>query len=64
MSWAKLAALIPPPRRNIVRYHGILAPDAHDRGQVVYDLAVVSHRRHDLNGQLVKRLYSGSLPAG
>ena len=35
MSWAKLAALIPPPRLNIVRYHGILAPDAHDRGQVV-----------------------------
>ena len=35
MSWAKLAALIPPPRLNLVRYHGILAPDAHDRGQVV-----------------------------
>ena len=23
----KLAALIPPPRLNLVRYHGILAPD-------------------------------------
>jgi hypothetical protein len=31
----KLAALIPPPRLNLVRYHGILAPNAHDRSQVV-----------------------------
>lgn len=27
----KLAALIPPPRLNLVRYHGILAPHARDR---------------------------------
>ena len=27
----KLAALIPPPRLNLVRYHGILAPNACDR---------------------------------
>jgi len=33
----KLAALIPPPRLNLVRYHGILAPHAHDRHQVVPD---------------------------
>ena len=31
----KLAALIPPPRLNLVRYHGILAPNARDRRQVV-----------------------------
>ena len=27
----KLAALIPPPRLNLVRYHGILTPNARDR---------------------------------
>ena len=24
----KLAALVPPPRLNLVRYHGVLAPNA------------------------------------
>ena len=31
----KLAALVPPPRFNLVRYHGILAPAARWRGQVL-----------------------------
>ncbi|MBC8254802.1 MAG: transposase [Ardenticatenia bacterium] len=31
----KLAALIPPPRLNLVRYHGILAPHARDRHRIV-----------------------------
>jgi hypothetical protein len=31
----KLAALVPPPRVNLVRYHGILAPHAKDRDKVV-----------------------------
>jgi hypothetical protein len=31
----KLAALVPPPRVNLVRYHGILAPAARDRWQVI-----------------------------
>jgi hypothetical protein len=31
----KLAALVPPPRRNMVRYHGVLAPAAADRAQIV-----------------------------
>ena len=31
----KLAALIPPPRLNRVRYHGILAPNARHRSQVI-----------------------------
>ena len=31
----KRAALIPPPRHNLVRYHGILAPYARARSQVV-----------------------------
>ena len=31
----KLAALMPPPRLNLVRYHGILAPACPDRAQIV-----------------------------
>jgi hypothetical protein len=31
----KVSALVPPPRRNLVRYHGILAPHAKHRKKVV-----------------------------
>ena len=31
----KLAALVPPPRLNLIRYHGVLAPAAPDRAQIV-----------------------------
>jgi hypothetical protein len=31
----KLAALVPPPRLNLVRYHGLLAPNARQRQQIV-----------------------------
>jgi hypothetical protein len=31
----KLAALVPPPRANLVRYHGVLAPNAKDRDKIV-----------------------------
>ena len=31
----KLAAPVPPPRLNLVRYHGVLAPHAADRAQIV-----------------------------
>ena len=31
----KLAALIPPPRLNLVRYDGVFAPNAADREQIV-----------------------------
>ena len=31
----KLASLVPPPRLNLVRYHGVLAPNATDRAQIV-----------------------------
>jgi len=30
-----LAALVPPPRKNLVRYHGVLAPHAKNRDKVV-----------------------------
>ena len=42
----KLAALIPPPRLNLVRYHGILAPNARDRRQVVPSPPRPRPRRH------------------
>ena len=32
----KLAALVPPRRLNLVRYHGVLAPNAADRAQKSY----------------------------
>ena len=31
----KLAALVPPPRLHLVRYHGVLAPNAADRQLIV-----------------------------
>ena len=31
----KLAALVPPPRLHHLRYHGVLAPRARDRGRIV-----------------------------
>ncbi len=31
----KLAALVPPPRAHLIRYHGVLAPNAADRAQIV-----------------------------
>ena len=31
----KLSALVPPPRTNLVRYHGVLAPHAKNRKAVV-----------------------------
>jgi hypothetical protein len=31
----KLAALVPPPRKNIVRYHGVLGPHAKNRDKIV-----------------------------
>jgi hypothetical protein len=39
---ARLAALVPPPRANIVRYHGILAPCASWRDVAVRDRDEVS----------------------
>jgi hypothetical protein len=31
----KLAALVPSPRKNIVRYHGVLGPNARNRDKIV-----------------------------
>ena len=32
---AKLAALVPPPRTNLIRFHGVFAPNSRFRGRVV-----------------------------
>ena len=32
----KLAALVPPPRVHLIRDHGVLAPHATDRAQIVF----------------------------
>ena len=37
----KLAALVPPPRLNLVRYHGVLAPNAGFRRLVVPSCSVL-----------------------
>ena len=46
----KLAALVPPPRLNLIRYHGILAPSARDRARIVpgggKEPAVLSESTH------------------
>ena len=38
----KLAALVPPPRFHLVRYHGVLGPCANQRGRVVPTCAAAS----------------------
>ncbi len=49
----KLAALVPPPRLNLVRYHGVLAPACPDRAQIVpgpSELTQVEGCEHDAAG--------------
>lgn len=31
---ARLAALVPPPRVNLTRYHGVFAPNSRDRARI------------------------------
>jgi hypothetical protein len=38
---SRLVALVPAPRANLVRYHGVLAPRARWRAQVVRDRSAV-----------------------
>jgi hypothetical protein len=35
---ARLAALVPRPGKNLVRYHGVLAPNARARAEIVPSL--------------------------
>jgi hypothetical protein len=44
---AKLAALVPPPMFNLVRYHGLLSPAARWRSAIVPFAAEADPVRHD-----------------
>lgn len=44
---AKLAALVPPPMFNLVRYHGVLSPAARWRSSIVPFAPEAEHARHD-----------------
>ena len=41
---SRLAALVPPPRRHLIRYHGILAPNAHWRPDLLGMAAMHRHQ--------------------
>jgi hypothetical protein len=43
----KLAALVPPPRVNLVRYHGVLAPASRHRPRVVPAQKAVDPSAHE-----------------
>jgi hypothetical protein len=45
---ARLAALVPPPRYPLVRYHGVLAPHSKWRGAVVPKAPPVAHAHNPL----------------
>ena len=47
----KLAALVPPPRLNLVRYHGVLAPHAADRSRIVPGPAATVDEAASCSGQ-------------
>ena len=38
----RLAALTPPPRLHLIRYHGVLAPHAADRALIVATAAAIT----------------------
>lgn len=48
---AKLAALVPPPRMHILRFHGVYAPGAHLRAEVVPELTEDDLEDHHIHGQ-------------
>jgi len=43
----KLAALVPPPRLHLIRYHGVLAPQARDRALIVPGPALTDGAEQD-----------------
>ena len=57
---ARLAALIPPPRANLVRYHGVFAPAARLRPKIVGGESVqlataMGHKKPDAGKKRVRR---------
>jgi hypothetical protein len=64
----RLAVQVPPPRRHLVTYHGVLAPAAGYRNQVMpedrpYRAAVHRHRRTKEPGDADKRVEAKRRPA-
>ena len=49
-SGEKLAALVPPPRIHLIRYHGVLAPNAKDRALIVPGTAATDDAKQDTPG--------------
>ena len=49
---AKLAALVPPPRANLTRFHGVFAPNSRYRARVVPGRQV-QHKEQDNPGEEV-----------
>ena len=43
----RLAALVPRPRLNLIRFHGVLAPNAKRRPQIIPDRPVTAHNTAD-----------------
>jgi hypothetical protein len=60
----KLAALVPIPRANLVRYHGILAPAAAWRSAVVPQPSAGESCSHALPGGLTARVRRAALVHG
>jgi len=58
----KLAALVPPPRINLVRYHGILAPAARYRSRVVPFASVAGPKAQEGAGGLASIDESSAKP--
>ena len=46
----KLAALVPPPRIHLIRYHGVLAPNAKDRSLIVPGPAATDGAKEQITG--------------
>lgn len=58
----KLAALVPPPRQNLVRYHEVLAPNAKLRSSVVPKKPDETERKKTRGKSRNRRLWA-ALPA-
>ncbi|HLG42064.1 MAG TPA: transposase, partial [Planctomycetota bacterium] len=57
----KLAALVPPPRSHLVRYHGVLAPNARRRRGVVPKAAPEGSRpRRPCSDELLPQVEEGA----
>lgn len=60
----RLVGVIPPPRKNQIRYHGFLAPNSNERKEIIAKRAVENHHkankkiRRPANACLMARVFS------